>query len=114
MKKNIITKSDMKYGASYDKETDTVNFKLASYSAQNVILCIFKNSVGDIPFPKNKLFKKEIIFITATEFLAQIFQKLQVIKKVRMSALFQNQTMRETALTQTSLPMTLIRLNYPI
>ena len=78
MKKNIITKSDMKYGASYDKETDTVNFKLASYSAQNVILCIFKNSVGDIPFlqiemekdghvfraniPKKKLFKKRDYF----------------------------------------------------
>lgn len=62
MKKNVLTNSSMKYGASCNKEKGTVDFKLVSYSAENVILCIFKNPAGDTPFIEIEMEKENEIF----------------------------------------------------
>ena len=75
----MLTNSNMKYGAKYNPDTNCVDFRLASKTAEAVTLCIFKKSVGHVPFltvemekdgfvfkasvPKNKLFiKKDICF----------------------------------------------------
>ncbi len=52
----------MNYGASYNKETGTVDFKLVSHSAENVVLCVFKNPLGDIPFFEVEMEKENELF----------------------------------------------------
>lgn len=68
----------MHYGASFNKDTKCIDFKLASHNAQNAILCIFKKPMGHIPFlsvemqkeggvfkasiPEKKLFKGRKVF----------------------------------------------------
>ncbi len=82
----------MKYGASYNKETDSVDFKLASYNATSVILCIFKNPIGDVPFleiemekdgnvfkvsiDKKKLFKKQSVIYYGYRVFGENFKKV--------------------------------------
>ena len=92
MAKYIKTNTKMKYGASYNKKTDSVDFKLASYNASDVILCIFKNPIGDIPFlevemekdgnifvasiDKNKLFKKQDVIYYGYRVFGENFKKV--------------------------------------
>lgn len=97
MKKTFLTKSELKYGASYNKETKNVDFKLVSESAQNVILCVFKNPLGDIPFmsiemekdgnlfrvsiPSKKLFKKRDVFYYGYRVFGENFPKTREYKE---------------------------------
>lgn len=62
MTNKMLTNSNMKYGASLNKETNRVDFKLVSYNAQNVILCLFNNPVGDIPFLTVEMEKDGYVF----------------------------------------------------
>lgn len=61
------TNSNMKYGASFDRATGKVNFKLASCSAEDVVLCVFKKPVGDIPFLEVKMEKNENVFTASID-----------------------------------------------
>lgn len=106
MRKKFLTNSNINYGASFNKKRKTIEFKLASYGAQNVVLCVFKNPMGDIPFfeiemekeenlfkvsvPIKKLLKKKMFFIMATEFLAPILKSSRGILQGQTLVLFQN------------------------
>ena len=93
MRKKLLTNSNTKYGASFNKKRKTVEFKLASDSAQNVILSVFKNPMGDIPFfeiemekegnlfrvsvPIKKLLKKRNVFYYGYRIFGANFKKQQ-------------------------------------
>lgn len=62
MRKKFLTNSNINYGASFNKKRKTIEFKLASYGAQNVVLCVFKNPMGDIPFFEIEMEKEENLF----------------------------------------------------
>ena len=67
MNKYIKTKSDLPLGASYNDKTDEVEFRLESKSASDVVLCIFKKPVGDIPFLEINMQKTEDIFYASVK-----------------------------------------------
>ncbi len=91
MRKTFLTNSNTKYGAKYNKENDTVEFTLASYTAQDVVLCVFKKPVGAVPFlkinmekdghifratvPANKLFIKKKVFYYGYRIFGENFPK---------------------------------------
>lgn len=77
IRKVFTTKSNMKYGASFNKETNSVDFKLASYTAQDVLLCLFNNPVGDIPFLTVEMEKDGHVFKASVD-----CKKLFLKKKV--------------------------------
>ncbi|MCD8025255.1 MAG: hypothetical protein LUE64_06955, partial [Candidatus Gastranaerophilales bacterium] len=90
MRKYIKTKSILKLGAI--QNGSIIDFKLKSKSASDVLLCIFENPLGDIPFltvemekegdlfkisvPKEKLFKKKNIFYYGYRVFGENFQKV--------------------------------------
>ena len=67
MRKTFLTNSNTKYGAKMNYETNCVDFKLASETAQDVWLCLFNSPVGEIPFLTVEMEKEGNIFKTSVD-----------------------------------------------
>ncbi len=59
MRQSMITNSKTRLGANYNKETNSIDFKLASKNAHEVILCIFDKPKGENAKLNIKMNKKE-------------------------------------------------------
>ncbi len=78
MTKYLNTNSYMKYGASYNKPLKSVDFKLVSQSAKNVIIELFNNPLGDIPFFEAEMEKEGDTFRISVP-IKKVFKKGDVI-----------------------------------
>jgi len=55
----ILTANKTKFGASYNEETKSIDFRLFSLNAQNVVLCIFEKPEGEDAVMNFEMTKKE-------------------------------------------------------